>query len=120
VLPVASADTLGGIKVGEGLSINDGVLSVGSGDERTSDVVDIGCADYMIVKGGGSELPEVTADDNGDVLTVVNGAWAKAAPGGGGALVVTVNEETGALDKTWQEINDAMPLVYVHIGFMYG
>lgn len=35
--------------------------------------------------GGGSGLPEVTADDNGDVLTVVEGAWAKAEPGGGGA-----------------------------------
>ena len=33
--------------------------------------------------GGGSDLPEVTADDNGDVLTVVSGAWAKAAPSGG-------------------------------------
>lgn len=27
--------------------------------------------------GGGSELPEVTAEDNGDFLRVVNGAWAK-------------------------------------------
>lgn len=27
-----------------------------------------------------SELPDVTADDNGDVLTVVEGAWAKATP----------------------------------------
>ena len=33
---------------------------------------------------GGNELPIVTAADNGDVLTVVEGAWAKAAPSGGG------------------------------------
>lgn len=29
------------------------------------------------------ELPAVTSDDNGDVLTVVNGAWSKAEPSGG-------------------------------------
>ena len=55
--------------------------------------------------GGGSELPEVTAEDNGDVLTVVSGEWAKAAPSGGGVLIVT--DTDGMLDKTWQEINDA-------------
>lgn len=55
--------------------------------------------------GGGSDLPAVTAADNGDVLTVVNGAWGKAAPSGGGVLVVNVNN--GALDKTWQEIHDS-------------
>lgn len=31
-----------------------------------------------------TELPVVSATDNGDVLTVVEGAWAKAAPSGGG------------------------------------
>ena len=31
------------------------------------------------------ELHKVTSTDNGDVLTVVEGKWAKAAPGGGGA-----------------------------------
>ena len=39
--------------------------------------------DYVEGGGGGSSLPEVSADDNGDVLTVVEGEWAKAAPSGG-------------------------------------
>ena len=63
-------------------------------------------------------LPAVTASDNGDVLTVVNGAWDKAAPGGGGASAlvaeVLIEEATEYLDKTWQEIVDAMPLAYVY------
>lgn len=33
--------------------------------------------------GGGGGLPEVTDADNGDVLTVVDGEWAKAAASGG-------------------------------------
>jgi hypothetical protein len=33
----------------------------------------------LITNGGGARLPEVSASDNGDVLTVVEGAWAAAA-----------------------------------------
>ena len=54
-----------------------------------------------------SGLPAVSGSDNGKVLTVVEGAWAPAAGGGGGVLVVGVDADTGALDKTWQEIYDA-------------
>lgn len=37
--------------------------------------------------GGDAGLPEVTAADNGDVLTVVEGAWAKASPSGGSGVL---------------------------------
>lgn len=54
-----------------------------------------------ITKCGGCSggLPSVTSSDNGDVLTVVDGAWAKAAPSGGGALIVngTFDEQTGEI-----------------------
>ena len=54
-----------------------------------------------------TELPAVSGDDNGDVLTVVEGVWAKAAPNSGGALFLTMDADTGTLDHTWQEIADA-------------
>lgn len=59
--------------------------------------------------GGGGGLPSVSDADNGKVLTVVDGAWSPADSGssGGGVLVVHQNADTGALDKTWQEIHDA-------------
>ena len=54
-----------------------------------------------------SELPAVSGTDNGKVLKVVEGAWA-AASAPSGVMVVHGNDDTGVLDKTWQEINDAV------------
>lgn len=47
------------------------------------------------------ELPAVSAEDNGDVLTVVEGAWAKAAPSGGDIITdmteyTTIDSHTSA------------------------
>jgi len=42
-----------------------------------------------------NSLPEVSADDNGDVLTVVEVAWAKAAPSGGSDLFI--------VEVTWDD-----------------
>lgn len=55
---------------------------------------------------GGSDLPDVTVEDNGDILTVVDGAWAKATPSGG-VLVVGMDIATYTLNKTWTEIKNA-------------
>ncbi len=52
-------------------------------------------------------LPAVTAEDNGNVLTVVEDAWGKAAPSGGDVLVVSFSADpnTGTItaDKTYAD-----------------
>lgn len=57
--------------------------------------------------GGGTSLPSVSSSDNGDVLTVVNGAWAKSAPASSEAMLVTFTASDGtySADKTLAEIN---------------
>lgn len=60
------------------------------------------------------ELPAVTEDDNGSVLTVVDGAWDKADGCSGGAFVVDVSYNqsglttTYTMDKTYAEILSAV------------
>lgn len=60
-------------------------------------------------------LPAVTGDDNGKVLTVVEGAWAPAAGGGGGGGMV-VPEFTFALDaKTGQVTGATCDMTYAQV-----
>lgn len=49
---------------------------------------------------GSDALPAVTAEDNGDVLTVVEGAWANAAPSGGGGGVFIAHAAPDETDPT--------------------
>ena len=66
------------------------------------------------IAGEDSALPAVTADDNGDVLTVVEGEWGKAAPSAGGVMVVTFSaameddELVITADKTLSELLEAL------------
>jgi hypothetical protein len=57
------------------------------------------------------KLPPVSTADNDKVLTVDGGVWKAKAPSGGGAgggVLVVHYDENGVLDKTWQEIHDAV------------
>lgn len=69
------------------------------------------------------ELPKVTSTDNGDVLTVVEGKWEKAVPGGGGggSFLVTISwDETTSdyvCDKTYAEIKAAFESGQVVVAF---
>lgn len=64
-------------------------LQIISGDDSHIDDIDKNMDYYKRIaqaleniaeSDGGSGLPAVTSDDNGDVLSVVNGTWAKAVP----------------------------------------
>ena len=62
--------------------------------------------------GGGSDLPDVTAADNGKVLGVVNGNWNKMDNPGKEQFVVNLTIDdaedlSGTMDKTSNEINAA-------------
>lgn len=87
--------------------------------EITEDGEDIAILRNGEPVGGGSDLPTVTAEDNGDVLTVVEGEWAKAAPSGGKTLLISetcVSEDDyiyHTLNKTWREIHDAISNGYL-------
>ena len=56
----------------------------------------------------GASLPEVTAEDNGDVLTVVEGAWAKATPSDGNTFKIVNLTSQGRLpsDVTYASISE--------------
>lgn len=74
-----------------------------------------GETEYVIGTENPSKLPPVSDADNGDVLTVVNGAWKDAAPtGGGGGDIFRVSfgwdeaTETDTADKTYAEVITAI------------
>ncbi len=99
VLPIASASTLGGIKVGSGLSIDaNGVLSATGGGG--------GSVDHL------SDIGDVTITDlangQGIVWDAANGVWRNADVGGGGG-------GGGAdLSDVWASLTNAVSDVYAN------
>lgn len=59
--------------------------------------------------GGGSGLPAVTSDDNGDVLAVVSGAWAKSS---NPLPAVTLNNDGQVLTVVSGQWGKAWPNTY--------
>ena len=69
--------------------------------------------------GGGSALPAVTADDNGSVLTVVEGEWDKAGAASAVAVIeFTLSGSTISTDKTAAEIKSLIDSGKIVMGVM--
>lgn len=66
-----------------------------------------------------AELPATTSDDNGDVLKVVNGEWEKAAESATSGMIVTFTALGGtySADKTLSEITEAFTSTKNVIGY---
>ena len=66
-----------------------------------------------------AELPETTSSDNGDVLKVVNGEWEKAAESATSGMIVTFTASGGtySADKTLSEITEAWTSTKNVIGY---
>lgn len=75
---------------------------------------------------GGTNLPEVTSEDNGKVLTVVGGEWDKAEPSGGNESIVTFtigydpsDYSNYICDKTYDELMAAITAKKILLGCFY-
>lgn len=66
-----------------------------------------------------AELPETTSSDNGDILKVVNGEWEKAANSATSGMIVTFTASGGtySADKTLSEITEAWTSTKNVIGY---
>ena len=90
------------------------IRSVGDDAESVRVLLPIISESYMngAISGATAEvLPAVTSTDNGQVLTVVEGAWAPAGvPVNTGIAIMTGTWDDGActFDMTFQEIYDAI------------
>ena len=57
------------------------------------------------LNGTGSDFsPTITSPQNGQVIKYDGAKWVNGAASGGGVTIVHMNEDTGALDKTAQEL----------------
>ena len=61
-------------------SLGGDITDLAAVDDITAILNAIAALDTVQKISGAKELPEVDGSDNGDVLTVVEGKWAKAAP----------------------------------------
>lgn len=85
---------------------------------QDGDVLKYDAASGTWLNGTGSDFaPTITSPQNGQVIKYNGTAWVNGAASGGGVTIVHMNDETGALDKTAQELFTAARSSVVMLGF---
>ena len=101
----------------EGVKLDNAAAILADPKDGDSIVYDADAGMWVAGKGGGSFEPDITNPQDGDTLVydASEEKWVNGSGGGGsggGFLKVGVNPETGALDKTWKQIHDALSAGY--------
>ena len=100
----------------EGVKLDNAAAILADPKDGDTIVYDATAGMWVAGTGGGSFAPDITDPQDGDTLVYdgTEGKWVNGSGGGsgGGFLKVGVTPETGALDKTWKQIHDALNAGY--------
>jgi hypothetical protein len=108
-LPTASSSVLGGIKVGSGLTITDGVLAAtGGGGGGSANIVEAATAAGFPATGSSSGTLYIATDVNRVFRFDASGVYVEVGPGAGAA--VGGGGAGGTTDPLWSSVRLILPL----------
>jgi hypothetical protein len=108
-LPTASSSVLGGIKVGSGLTITDGVLAAtGGGGGGSANIVEAATAAGFPATGSSSGTLYIATDVNRVFRFDASGVYVEVGPGAGAA--VGGGGAGGTTDPLWSSVRLLLPL----------
>lgn len=99
----------------EGVKLENAAAILADPKDGDTIVYDATAGMWVAGTGGGLFEPDITNPQDGDTLVydASEEKWVNGSGGsGGGYLKVGVTPETGALDKTWKQIHDALNAGY--------